>query len=70
MTELTFLKVLMLIRQLHQKSVLFVTIGFLDKEFKFQPDVCNECHDVLMMSMNFVHYCYSKHSPCSLSLYY
>ena len=25
---------------------------FLDKEFKFKPDVCNGCHDVLMMSMN------------------
>ena len=25
---------------------------FLDKRFKFQPYVCNECHDVLMMSMN------------------
>ena len=27
MTELTFLKVLMLIRQVHQKSVLFATFG-------------------------------------------
>ena len=25
---------------------------FSDKEFKFQPDVCYRCHDVLMMSMN------------------
>ena len=25
---------------------------FLDKWFKFQPDVCNGCHDVLMISMN------------------
>ena len=25
---------------------------FLDKRFKFQPDVCNGCADVLMMSMN------------------
>ena len=25
---------------------------FLDKGFKFQPHVCNDCHDVLMMSMN------------------
>ena len=25
---------------------------FLDKGFKFQPDVCNGCHDVLMISMN------------------
>ena len=25
---------------------------FLDIEFKFQPDVCNGCHDVLMISLN------------------
>ena len=25
---------------------------FLNKGFKFQPHVCNRCHDVLMMSMN------------------
>ena len=24
----------------------------LDKGFTFQPDVCNGCHDLLMMSMN------------------
>ena len=25
---------------------------FLSKEFKFQPDVCNWCHKLLMISMN------------------
>ena len=25
---------------------------FLQKGFKFQPDVCNSCHDILMMSIN------------------
>ena len=25
---------------------------FLDKGFKFQPNICNRCHDVLMMSIN------------------
>ena len=25
---------------------------FLNKAFKFQPYVCNRCHDLLMMSMN------------------
>ena len=25
---------------------------FLDKRYKFQPYVCNGCHDVLVMSMN------------------
>ena len=26
---------------------------FLNYIFKFQPNVCNRCHDLLMMSMNF-----------------
>ena len=25
---------------------------FLDYSFKFQPNVCNRCHDLLIMSMN------------------
>ena len=25
---------------------------FLNKRFKFQPHVCNRCHDLLTMSMN------------------
>ena len=29
-------------------------IYFLDKGFKFQPNVCNGCHDLLMMSMNLI----------------
>ena len=48
-----FLKKLMLIRQANQKSVMFVTIGiFFSKYFQFQPNVCNRCHDLLMMSIN------------------
>ena len=32
---------------------MFVTIGiFLNKGFKFQPNVSKKCHDLLMMSMN------------------
>ena len=53
MIELTFLKVLMLIRQVHQKKYNICHYWyFLDKWFKFQPDACNEFHDVLMMSIN------------------
>ena len=26
---------------------------FLNKSFKFQPNICNRCHDLLMMSINF-----------------
>ena len=25
---------------------------FLNYSFKFQPNICNRCHDLLMMSMN------------------
>ena len=55
--ELTFLKELIFMKQVHQKSVTFVTIHywhFLNKGFKFQPNVCNRCHDLLMMSMNLI----------------
>ena len=51
MLELTYLKELILIRQANQKSDIFHCWHFLDKVFKFQPDVCNGCHDVLMMSV-------------------
>ena len=51
--ELTFLKELMLIKQANQKGAMFVTAAiFLNKGFKFQPNVCNRCLDLLMMSMN------------------
>lgn len=53
MIELIFLKVLMLVRQVPLNIILFVTIGiFLDREFTFEPTVCNSCLDVLMMSIN------------------
>ena len=33
--------------------MIFVTIGiFLKYSFKFQPNICNRCHDLLMMSIN------------------
>ena len=34
---------------------MFVTIGywyFLNYSFKFQPNVCNRCHDLLIMYIN------------------
>ena len=52
MTELTFVKVLMLIRQVFKRAHYLSLLVFLDKGFKFQPDVCNGCLDVLTMSMN------------------
>ena len=41
----------MLIRQANQKRDIFLYWYFLDKGFKFQPDGCNGCHDILMISM-------------------
>ena len=53
MIELTYLKVL-IIRKANQKSEIFATIGIFEiKGFKFQPNVCNGCHDLLMMSQKF-----------------
>ena len=53
MIELMFLKELKFIIQVHEKNVIFLTIGiFLNKRFKFQTYVCNTCYDLLMMFMN------------------
>ena len=52
MIELKFLKVLMLLRQVHKKVCYLPLLAFLDKRCKFQPDICNGCHDVLMMSVS------------------
>ena len=42
-----------LIRSVRVRSVLFVSIGrFFDKEFSFQPTLCNGCHDVLIISVD------------------
>ena len=44
----------MLIKQVNQKSAIFVTIGiFLNKIFKFQSYVCNRYNDLKMIFMNF-----------------
>ena len=51
-TELIFLKSLILIGEMHLKSVLFVSIcAFEANGFRFRPVTCNGCHDVLRMSI-------------------
>ena len=55
MIELTFLKELMLTRQENQKNYIWHYWYFLNKGFKFQPNICNRCHDSLMMSVNLSH---------------
>ena len=53
MIELTFLKEFMLIKQVHQKSVTFYHYWyFLNYSLKFQPNVCNRCHDLLLIYVN------------------
>ena len=46
---MTFPKLLMLIRQVHQKSAIFI---ILDKGFQFRSYICNGCHDISMMSIS------------------
>ena len=51
----TFLKELMLMKQVHQKIVIIGICHywyFLNYSVKFHPCVCNRCHDLLMLSMN------------------
>ena len=53
MIELTFLKEFMLIKQVYQNIIMFVTIGiFLNYSFNFQPNVCRRCRDLLILSIN------------------
>ena len=39
-------------KAVHQKSDILRYLHFTDKRFKFQPNFCDGCHDVLMMSIN------------------
>ena len=49
-----FQKELMLIKEMHQKNLIFGIIGiFQTKNFKFESNVCNVCHDLTQKAMNF-----------------
>ena len=50
MTELIFQKGLMLIKQIYQKNVIFVTIGIL-KILVLNMNLCNGCHDLMQKAM-------------------
>ena len=52
MIELLFLKQLMLIKQVHQECDVCHYCYFLNYSVKFEPNVWNRCHDLLMMSMS------------------
>ena len=49
---MTLLKELILKKQVHLKSLILVTIGIFRYRFKFQHDICNGGHGLLMMSVN------------------
>ena len=44
----------MLMRYMIKNSMILVAIWFffLSKSFKFQPNVCNRCYDLIIMSIN------------------
>ena len=50
MIELTFLQELILIKHAYRKSLLLATIAIFIG--KFQPTLCNRCHNVLMMPIH------------------
>ena len=38
---------------MHQKSVIYVLLVFLDKGFKYEPYLCSGCHDLMQKAMSF-----------------
>ena len=49
-----FEKELILIKQMHQKSVIFlIDYNFLDKDFKYESYLFNGCHDLMQKTMTF-----------------
>ena len=50
MTELIFHKRLMSIKQVCRNNVIFATIGI---GFKYEPYLCNGCHDLMQKAMSF-----------------
>ena len=54
MTELIFLKGSMLIKQVHQKSAIFVHYWyFKDIGLKYEKYLCNGCHDLIQKATRF-----------------
>ena len=48
----------MLTNQMHEKSLILdklisYIINKLDKDFKYEPYLCNGCHDLMQKAMNF-----------------
>ena len=44
----------MLIKQIYQKNVIFVSIWyFKDIGFKYEPYLCDDCHNLIQKAMSF-----------------
>ena len=58
----------MLIEQAHQKNVIFFTFG----GFKYEPSLCNSCHDLMKKAMSFTNITivYVKESAYRIHFWY
>ena len=73
MTELIFLKELMLIKQVCQNNLIFCHYWyFKDIGFKYEPYLCNGCHDLMQKAMSFnnVAIVYANGSAYRINLWY
>ena len=74
MIESIFLKELILIKQVSKKSVIIATIGwyFNDIGFKYEPCLCNGCHDLMQKAVSFnnVAIVYVKGSSYIINFWY
>ena len=58
---------------MHQKSVIFATIGiFLNKNLSYEPYLCNGCHDLMQkaMNMNDIAIVSIKGNDCTIHFWY
>ena len=47
-----------------KECMLYLYQNFKDVGFKFEPHVCNKCHDVLMTTYEFKKHCNIKFKRC------
>ena len=60
----------MLIKQVCQKNVIFATIGILKIGFKYQPYICNGCHDLMQKAMSFNNVAIVYVRGCTYRIYF
>ena len=71
MIQLIFQKELILIEQMHQKNAIFVITGFFQiNSFRYEPNLCNACHDLMQMIFNNVAIVYVKGNAYKIHFWY